>query len=435
MLPRKRHGSAFAAPVVTALLLACAGGTVPPERPTERCDNGRDDNGDGKADCVDPACFGHPSCGDGEFGGRPDTAERRASATGDGGGAGHPQGGGESEGGDGSVETPPLAPGPPVRLRPSDTGFAERCDDGIDNDGDRTVDCADPSCATSPRCLALPDGAPCNDDAQCAGGHCVTELASGAPNGACGNRLPCTLAADGGTDAGCHGGRCTVLGNEPPTCLAPCRAAAPSSARTAPRLPGTPLPPKPACRPGYACVDPDGDASTDDAVCAPLCSSDADCATATTALSAAPAGDALGCNPASRRCERKLRHAAGYGAPCERDADCESRACLRGADWRRGYCAGPCRADAADCAPGGVCTVASRGAGETGTCAQACASDGECRADDRLRCWSAGDATDAGACLCKPRGAGCAATAECCGELACTALWTPLWPFVRSECR
>lgn len=55
-------------------------------------------------------------------------------------------------------------------------GQAEICDDGIDNDGDGDVDCADADCAGDPACsgqcqLGQP-GDPCTDDSECCSNKC-----------------------------------------------------------------------------------------------------------------------------------------------------------------------------------------------------------------------------------------------------------------------
>ena len=47
-----------------------------------------------------------------------------------------------------STSTPTATPTPPHE----DTGGAQGCIDGIDNDGDGLTDCADPDCANTPPC-------------------------------------------------------------------------------------------------------------------------------------------------------------------------------------------------------------------------------------------------------------------------------------------
>src|SRR5439155_22671664 len=96
-------------------------------------------------------------------------------------------------------------------------GATEICNDGIDNNGNRAIDCNDASCLGNALCMNLPDGAGCAADAQCASGRCLTESAYGFPNGYCTNTGSCTL----GSNVGCHGGRC-VMGSPNNTCRALC---------------------------------------------------------------------------------------------------------------------------------------------------------------------------------------------------------------------
>jgi len=70
--------------------------------PREICDNGVDDDGDGKVDCDDPACANSPGCSEGV-----------------------------------------LYAGPPAD---------EVCDNGVDDNGDGLVDCDDPTCSDFPEC-------------------------------------------------------------------------------------------------------------------------------------------------------------------------------------------------------------------------------------------------------------------------------------------
>jgi hypothetical protein len=41
-------------------------------------------------------------------------------------------------------------------------GKAEICNDGIDNDGDKLIDCADPDCVNDPSCKTPPPGTGCS---------------------------------------------------------------------------------------------------------------------------------------------------------------------------------------------------------------------------------------------------------------------------------
>src|SRR3954470_11502055 len=51
------------AALASVIALSC-GGTNPGPGPLgpETCDNGKDDNGDGKTDCADPKCFTNAKC-------------------------------------------------------------------------------------------------------------------------------------------------------------------------------------------------------------------------------------------------------------------------------------------------------------------------------------------------------------------------------------
>ncbi|MBL8955396.1 MAG: hypothetical protein JNK82_31770, partial [Myxococcaceae bacterium] len=190
----------------------------------ERCDNGVDDDNNGNTDCLDAACEGfdcgagcvcrnqsrsESSCGDGQdndadnltdcgdfdcrmtppCGGTAGGSGTAGSGTagsgtagsgtagsgtagsgtagsgGVGGGSSGTAGGssGTAGGGTGGTAGGGMMTGP------------ENCADGVDNDGDRAVDCVDTSCAGTSACVNLPDGAACTANAQCAGGLCNNE--------------------------------------------------------------------------------------------------------------------------------------------------------------------------------------------------------------------------------------------------------------------
>jgi hypothetical protein len=93
----------------------------------EICNNGVDDDGDGLVDCADPDCAGAPAC-------PPPMC------------------------GDGVVTFPETCDPPDgVSCGPSCTLLNEigRCTNGVDDDNDGLVDCADPDCASDPAC-AIP---------------------------------------------------------------------------------------------------------------------------------------------------------------------------------------------------------------------------------------------------------------------------------------
>ena len=101
-----------------------------PPAPVELCTNGVDDDGDGLVDCADPDCDNDPAC-----------------AT--------------------LVLTPPEKIGtPPVEdagtppVEDSGTPPVEQCTNGVDDDGDQLVDCADPDCAQNEACLPTPPPPP-----------------------------------------------------------------------------------------------------------------------------------------------------------------------------------------------------------------------------------------------------------------------------------
>ncbi len=104
---------------------------------------------------------------------------------------------------------------------------AERCDDGIDNDGDRYVDCADPECVDAPNCKDCNGGQPpgpefgigactdgrdndCDGVADCADSDCsasdyyVTECCNGQDQN--GNQIPDDFNCACASDADCGNG-------------------------------------------------------------------------------------------------------------------------------------------------------------------------------------------------------------------------------------
>ena len=110
----------------------------------ENCSNGQDDDCDTKVDCNDPDCQGTPACGclasevghcqngfDDDCDGQLDCADNDCSST----------------------------PACQCQIQP------EICSDGVDNNCDGLVDCAEPSCQGVFPCACVPPGFPevCND--------------------------------------------------------------------------------------------------------------------------------------------------------------------------------------------------------------------------------------------------------------------------------
>lgn len=155
-------------PVALALGASACGGNVRQEpgggTGAEVCDDGEDNDHDGKVDCADPDCSGQcgtpvyaapmETCDDGVDNDHDALVDCQdpdcASAW---------QCGGEQDAGpfDGSgVDVGGMLYGIPVEI----------CDDGVDNDGNGAVDCDDVQCATMPVCQGLAYGVPteiCDD--------------------------------------------------------------------------------------------------------------------------------------------------------------------------------------------------------------------------------------------------------------------------------
>ncbi len=159
--------------------------------PTEICDNGIDDDGDGLVDCDDPDCAADPDCDTGGFCGDPnsgDCCEDNGTPFCD-----------DAECCGTVCATDPFccesawdsicAESAAKLCSICGGGLQEVCDNGVDDDGDGLVDCEDSDCARFPGCC--PDGlADCN-------GVCV-DLSSDIQNcGECGvvcdDGDPCTV--------------------------------------------------------------------------------------------------------------------------------------------------------------------------------------------------------------------------------------------------
>jgi len=95
--------------------------------PETNCEDRDDNDGDGLVDCADPDCTDDPFCLCGN--GQPDPGE----ACDD----------GNNADGDGCSSDCQVEIGPEV------------CNDGIDNDTDGLVDCADSDCANDPACMPM----------------------------------------------------------------------------------------------------------------------------------------------------------------------------------------------------------------------------------------------------------------------------------------
>ncbi len=100
------------------------------DRKKEVCDNGKDDDGNGLVDCKDPACFGDKAC---VVPGR-EICNNNLD---------------DDEDGLIDCQDPDCANDPSCIVSPGN----EICDNGKDDNGDGLVDCSDPKCKTFPACL------------------------------------------------------------------------------------------------------------------------------------------------------------------------------------------------------------------------------------------------------------------------------------------
>lgn len=326
------------------------------------CADNIDNDGDNLTDCDDPDCVGL-TCG---MGCRCALNRKTEIACSD----------GSDNDGDGLIDC----------ADPDCQGAGtEICNDGIDNTCDRAIDCGDSKCSGSPQCAGLADGRPCLQDAQCAGGRCLTEAAFGIPNGMCTNASSCTT----GTNAGCNGGIC-LTGATMNNCW--------------PRCTGTGLSGPGACRAGFICTDPDSNTSNNNNYCSIGCAADAECS---------GGGSGYGCNPWSKRCGIKDRGLGKYGAACTSHAQCETNQCLTGPTAPGGYCAGVCRGDTRNCAPGGHCDFVPSAGDNWGMCFQSCQTTSNCRTSENYKCWGPSSAPN-GVCICLAPGELCSVNSDCC---------------------
>lgn len=190
------------------------------------CGDGLDNDCNGHADCADAACAG-ASCSDGD----PCTSDERCADGACSGGmlaycATPP---GECYGNPGTCVSGQgcqyaIVPGLPCgaggqcrsdgTCAPMDTEV--RCDDGVDDDGDKLEDCADPDCDAQ-RCS---DGNACTEDERCAGAVCKggSPKACNTPPAECFSGVGTCEPASGACSytptpgASCSGGECRVDG-------------------------------------------------------------------------------------------------------------------------------------------------------------------------------------------------------------------------------
>ena len=217
----------------------------------------------------------------------------------------------------------------------------EDCSNGVDDDGDGLVDCADSldccqdaSCSNDSACDGF-DGEPCTTDSDCLGGKCMTESGYGMPAGLC-TRL-CNGPGDCASGFGCF----TWNPTNEQVCVPLCPSGSSSD-----------------CRTGYLC------AGTSNFVCSPDCTDDSECP------------DTGTCNPWSGLCET-VGSGAEDGAACTAATDCESGICITQAP--DGYCTSVCSLAAQDCPAGGVCVNYLNNTGDMGYCFVGCSQTSECR--------------------------------------------------------
>jgi hypothetical protein len=301
--------------------------------------------------------------------------------SGGGGSAGGGSGGGSAGGGSGGGSAGGGSGGGGV-------ASSEICNDGIDNDGDHAIDCADAKCATSALCLNVLDGKACASDAQCAGGKCMSESNTGAPNGWCSNLNSCPTL---GGKTGCNGGTCIDTGTV-------------GFNRCYPTCTGTGLGTD-GCRAGYMCSGasyPDGGTQN---FCVPGCTASTECQTA---------ASGVGCNPYSKRCGNLDQGLGKYGAACTLGSQCESGACLTGSDFPGGYCSGLCRGDLLNCGPGGYCNYDVSWGDSVGICFETCSSDASCRTSSNYSCFTVSSGSSNKVCSCLVSGSNCNVDGDCC---------------------
>lgn len=133
------------------------------------------------------------------------------------------------------------------------------CDDGIDDDGDGFIDCADRGCRANPACKNI--GEACDASTQCTpfqgnDGFCLTEDNFGFPDGYC------VEVCDTEQNDCAPGAVCFKQGDDSNDTQGLCVDACQEDAD---------------CRPGYTCLDTDGRGPGETKICAPQCEAGSDC--------------------------------------------------------------------------------------------------------------------------------------------------------------
>ena len=335
----------------------CAGGA----KTESVCNDGLDGDGDSMTDCADSDCDAK-ACGVGCV--CAGTLRKEAACS-----------DGADNDGDGKIDC----------LDSDCVGAGtEVCNDGRDNTCEGAIDCADSKCTTHAQCVALADGVACSSDAQCSGGKCLTEVATGSPNGSCSNAVSCNAAAN----TGCKGGVCVESGGFD-VCWAKCT--------------GNGLGATGKCRAGYTCLNWDNDTGTANNACTPLCGADAECA---------GADGGFGCNVWSRVCETKDKGRVKTGGACTASSQCESSQCVTGTNFPGGYCTGNCRGDTRACGGDGVCLFDTSYGDNMGYCLDGCTTSTQCRSSP-YGCWTSASSP---VCRCLRAGENCGANSQCCSN-------------------
>jgi hypothetical protein len=146
----------------------------------EICDNGIDDNCNGLVDCVDPQCTRSPICG----------------------GDGGPFDGGPFDGGFDSGFDSGMDSGPDA------CGTTEVCDNGVDDDCNGLIDCADPACGGARNCSCGAQPEVCNNgvDDNCNGlVDCIDPSCYADPACNCNGRSPGPEVCNDRVDNDCNG--------------------------------------------------------------------------------------------------------------------------------------------------------------------------------------------------------------------------------------